>query len=542
MIAIDRLLAVLAAPCSAIIRTALLVRSSARATAREDHLAVHTALEGDPIKHPFSFTGQGTVTVSVGIADSMQALPLNVMDGALPGPIHDSSPHQPHPTQPQAQNSPEESLQSKLAWHKLWNPLKLDAPATPFDRPKMLFLYAFICQARQLVFPIFTLLVLLGDPIQDNLAIVQTAVSAKSKLSLIQILYLVLLSCGIIHCWLFCSIFMSIFDRTRAKATFFKVVLANEYKCERKEPKAIACFMLLLYAGGIVAVNWKGQQNAKECEKDPKAASNEFCQVATLPADAPHFSGLTYWILISAFMTAFYEVFSYNDVFNDIMFPESKDIREQYPGEFKTAGDSHYSCCQFEPNIPIQPDTGFWLQWLVTDTNTVLTSVIIVCDRVIVHLNTQSEVQESTELISAWRSKFDEKSAKHKAINDSSLGWGFVSVHPCILFATLTLVPSRYIDHMTVGDVVKTHQFLHSGLTCFKKPKIDFAFPQNTTIKCYSGHACASHQFDEKLECAVCRCYIPIGTSGVQCKHENGKCDFQVCNVCSSNSDNVAVV
>ncbi len=47
--------------------------------------------------------------------------------------------------------------------YKLWNPLKLDAPAIPFERPNILILYLCISQERYSVFPIFTLRVQLGN-------------------------------------------------------------------------------------------------------------------------------------------------------------------------------------------------------------------------------------------------------------------------------------------------------------------------------------------------------------------------------------------
>jgi hypothetical protein len=414
------------------------VRASARATAREDHLAVH--LEGEPIKRPFSFTGQATFTVSVGIADSMQAVPLNAMDGALPGPIHESSPHQPHPPQPQAPNSPEETLESRLAWHKVWNPLELDAPAKLFERQGLLLLYLFFCNARYVVFPIFTLLVLLGDPTQDNLGIVKTTVSTKSTLSDAQILYILILIAVTLQSCLF-----AVHAWTRIR-TFFQLVLVNEWKREKKRQKFITCSVLLFYAGYVVMVNWKFSDDQKQCEKEEQQGCVD---LNGLSADAPRFTSLPYWILILAFLFAFWDVFSYNNVFNEIMLPRAQDIHEQYPDEFKAA--SYYgdrdcgtvdrcmnSWCQapgrFEPNIHIEPE-GFC--WLLTDTSTVLTSVIIVCDRVAVHLNRQSEAQASTltEKISVWRSRFNGNSVADKAIHDSSLGWGYVSVHPTILLA-----------------------------------------------------------------------------------------------------------
>ncbi len=261
------------------------MRASARATARDDHLAVHTALRGEPFKRPFFFTGQSTLTVSVGIADSMQAVPLNAMDGALPGPIHESSPHQPHPPQPQAPNSPEETLESRLAWHKLWNPLELDAPATYYERQNMLLLYLFFCNARYVVFPIFTLLVLLGDPTQDNLGIVKTTVSKESKLSEAQIFYILILLCVTLQSCVF-----AVQALTRIR-TFFQLVLVNEWKREKKRQKFITCSALLFYAGYVVLVNWKLSDDQKQCEKEPGRLQG--CgDLNGLSADAPRFTGL----------------------------------------------------------------------------------------------------------------------------------------------------------------------------------------------------------------------------------------------------------
>ena len=100
--------------------------------------------------------------------------------------------------------------------------------------------------------------------------------------------------------------------------------------------------MLLLYAFAIVYVNSYVSNLIEKCKKDVESGST--CEDSGLPADLPQFPGLPYWILIWAFVTAFYEVFSYNDVFNEIMLPRAQDIHEQYPDEFKAASYLLWRC------------------------------------------------------------------------------------------------------------------------------------------------------------------------------------------------------
>jgi hypothetical protein len=117
--------------------------------------------------------------------------------------------------------------------------------------------------------------------------------------------------------------------------------------------------------------------------------------------------------------------------------------------------------CVFEPFIPIRPHVWYWFLF---DTSTVLRNVIIVCDRVAVYVQKYeraNNMDQTKMTVAEWRA-----TCRHESIVDQSLAWGYVSAQPANHIAASNTYPSffRHIEHMCIDDVIKVHEYLHTGL------------------------------------------------------------------------------
>jgi hypothetical protein len=394
---------------------------------------------------------------------------------------------------------------SGQTWHTIWNPLKLSETAKPEAGRFLMGLFVAFCAMRHYVLPILSLLVILGQP---ELKRCDNCFSGF-QLPVLSFFYFFL---AFYVCLAFPANSIVRTLRSMPKltgVTYFKVVLWMEHDRESLDERistsivqcfiASVCFVLYFFSYTIgcapvpLGCNSAVLSNLTNFSK----VCNATTDWPALPDDAPRPTSISFYILLAAFLKALLvDILFYNDTYNGMMLPKDEFVREHYPAEFEIGQEMtirlHYEnkidksqwglkkwswwtgwftkikCLgfQFEPNIPIKPNSWFWL---FTDTSSVLKNVFIVCDRVAVHTGKSKNQPHMQMKIRDWRS--NDASAQHAAIQDSSLAWGFV-VLSCTWSSFLphSRFP-RHIEDMTIEDVIKVHEYLHTGLSYFITPK-----------------------------------------------------------------------
>jgi hypothetical protein len=364
--------------------------------------------------------------------------------------------------QPAESTPAPQPMNDSQPWHKTWNPLILGATEeVECNEPNnfALCMYQYICTVRHIFYPAWPMFVFLGDPFARP----------RSEYS---ILYYCLFIGMVLH-----SSAMVLPDyfrmkKNRIQASFFKILLLVEWRREFSSMKKLCLLLQAFNVGTILLMAIKVfPDQLKDCR-----ALNATCTEFEPPSDSPQLSSISFVILMVTYLKSVWDMYSYNDVYHELMFPGKEFMEKHYPEELKIAQqrfpEGGHSCL-FEPNIPIRAD-GSW--WMFTDTTVVFKNILIVCSRVVAIVDEYDSAIDKSKSVGELRNSSQLSAEDKKEVMDEALGWGCAAAqHECISLSKLTRVSCRHIEHMSVADVLKLHKYLNTGLLHFMKPKDSLA-------------------------------------------------------------------
>ena len=165
--------------------------------------------------------------------------------------------------------------------------------------------------------------------------------------------------------------------------TFFKVTLYCEWLRESLLWRIISVLMTVWFFGFVMFMNYA---RSKSNGPTPQILGVNFI---SLPDDAPKWPTIPFLILIGSFFMQVYELWTYDEIFDQHMLPSLEFVRRHYASGY-AAAEGRWNMPNvtkfirwtliapffFEPNISVEPEG---MLWMITDSQTHLKNVVIVC-------------------------------------------------------------------------------------------------------------------------------------------------------------------